>query len=50
MIPAVHRTAIIDLALAEPQLSPRELAVTYTDRLRTLSRNPAFIACSRRKI
>ena len=31
-IPAVHRTAIIDLALAEPQLSPRELAVTYTDR------------------
>ncbi len=31
-IPAVHRTAIINLALAEPQLSPRELAVTYTDR------------------
>jgi transposase InsO family protein len=30
-IPAVHRTAIIDLALAKPQLSPRELAVTYTD-------------------
>jgi putative transposase len=30
-IPAVHRNAIIDLALAEPQLSPRELAVTYTD-------------------
>jgi transposase InsO family protein len=30
-IPAMHRTAIIDLALAEPQLSPRELAVTYTD-------------------
>ena len=30
-IPALHRTAIIDLALAEPQLSPRELAVTYTD-------------------
>jgi transposase InsO family protein len=30
-IPATHRTAIIDLALAEPQLSPRELAVTYTD-------------------
>jgi transposase InsO family protein len=30
-IPAVHRTAIIDMALAEPQLSPRELAVTYTD-------------------
>jgi putative transposase len=31
-IPAAHRMAIIDLALAEPQLSPRELAVTYTDR------------------
>ena len=30
-IPAVHRTAIIDMALADPQLSPRELAVTYTD-------------------
>ena len=30
-IPAVHRTAIVDLALAEPQLSPRELAITYTD-------------------
>jgi len=30
-IPAVHRSAIIDLALTEPQLSPRDLAVTYTD-------------------
>jgi transposase InsO family protein len=30
-IPVMHRTAIVDLALAEPQLSPRELAVTYTD-------------------
>jgi transposase InsO family protein len=30
-IPAMHRTAIIDLALAVPQLSPRELAVTYAD-------------------
>jgi putative transposase len=30
-IPEKHRTAIIDLALADPQLSPRELAVTYTD-------------------
>jgi transposase InsO family protein len=30
-IPEKHRTAIIDLALAGPQLSPRELAVTYTD-------------------
>ena len=30
-IPETHRTAIIDMALAEPQLSPRELAVAYTD-------------------
>jgi transposase InsO family protein len=30
-VPALHRTAIIDMALAKPQLSPRELAVTYTD-------------------
>ena len=30
-IPELHRTAIVDKALAEPQLSPRELAVTYTD-------------------
>ena len=30
-IPATHCTAIIELALGEPQLSPRELAVTYTD-------------------
>jgi putative transposase len=30
-IPEKHHTAIIDLAQAEPQLSPRELAVTYTD-------------------
>ena len=30
-IPAQHCTAIVDMALAEPQLSPRELAVTYTD-------------------
>jgi transposase InsO family protein len=30
-IPATHCTAIIDMALTEPQLSPRELAVSYTD-------------------
>jgi transposase InsO family protein len=28
---SLRRIAIIDMALAEPQLSPRELAVTYTD-------------------
>ena len=30
-IPDKIRTAIIDLALAEPDLSPRELAVNFTD-------------------
>ena len=30
-IPETHCTAIVDMALAEPQLSPRELAVGYTD-------------------
>jgi len=30
-IPEVHRDALIDLALEKPDLSPRELAVSYTD-------------------
>ena len=30
-VPAVHRDALIDLALEKPDLSPRELAVSYTD-------------------
>jgi hypothetical protein len=31
-IPQDHRDAIIDLALDKPELSPRELAVRYTDQ------------------
>ena len=30
-VPALHRDALIDLALEKPDLSPRELAVSYTD-------------------
>ena len=30
-IEPTHRDAIADLALGKPELSPRELAVTYTD-------------------
>ena len=30
-IPQEHRDAIIELALEKPELSPRELAVSYTD-------------------
>ena len=33
-IPDEQRIAIIDLALAEPELSPRELAVRFTERER----------------
>jgi transposase InsO family protein len=30
-LPALRQAAVVDLALAEPELSPRELAVKYTD-------------------
>ena len=30
-LPVSERTAIIELSLEKPELSPRELAVTYTD-------------------
>jgi transposase len=30
-LPETNPTAVVDLALAEPELSPRELAVKYTD-------------------
>lgn len=33
-VPDNHRQAIVDLALEEPELSPRELAVRYTDNQR----------------
>jgi hypothetical protein len=59
--PKAQRTAIIDLALAEPELSPRELAVRFTEHARyfvseasvyrllkanDLITNPAFIVVS----
>jgi transposase-like protein len=43
-IPEHRRDQIIELALNEPQLSPRELAVTFTD---TKGYFPRSIACSR---
>ena len=30
-LPETNQTAVVDLSLAEPELSPRELAVKYTD-------------------
>jgi putative transposase len=33
-IPDARRTAVIELALAEPELSPRELAVQFTEQER----------------
>ena len=39
------RHQIVDLALDEPELSPRELAVTFTDTRATSSRKRALIAC-----
>jgi transposase InsO family protein len=33
-IPEAQRTALVDLALAEPELSPRELAVRFTEQQR----------------
>jgi putative transposase len=41
-IPDAVRGRILDLALAEPELSPRELAVRFTDQER-----PRSTACSR---
>ena len=46
-IPDEVRRQIVDLALDEPELSPRELAVRFTDTKATLSRKPRSIACSR---
>ncbi len=36
-------TAIVNLALEEPDLSPRELAVNFTDTKGSLYPRPAFI-------
>jgi hypothetical protein len=47
-IPDDIRARIVTLALDEPELSPRELAVRFTDAERATScRKPWCIACSR---
>ena len=46
-IPDDIRGQIVELALDEPELSPRELAVTFTDRKATSSRKRPSTACSR---
>jgi hypothetical protein len=38
---------IIELALEQSELSPRELAVRFTDESATSCRKPRFTACSR---
>ena len=42
-IPEAIRCQIVDLALEEPELSPRELAVRFTDEENTLSQRLRFI-------
>ena len=42
-IPDEIGAAIVNLALDEPDLSPRELAVNFTDTRPALCRKPAFI-------
>ena len=49
-LPDQEQTAIVELALEKPALSPRELAVTYTDEQsriptnrRVMSQNPRYI-------
>ena len=49
-IPDDVRARIVTLALDESELSPRELAVRFTDVERYLCRKPRFIACSRPSI
>ena len=44
-IPEAIRSQIVDLALDQPELSPRELAVRFTDEPEYLSRRPRFIGC-----
>ena len=47
-IPDDVRRQIVDLALDMPDLSPRELAVTFTDTKGTSCRKPRSTGCSRR--
>ena len=49
-IPDTVRGEIVQLALDEPELSPRELAARSSTRKATSSRKPRSIACSRRMI
>jgi hypothetical protein len=42
------QSRIIELALEEPELSPREIAVRFTDGKAILSQKLRCIACSRR--
>ena len=44
-LPAEIREQIVALALEQPELSPRELAVRFTDERRSSSRRPPSIAC-----
>jgi putative transposase len=45
-IPEAQRGRILDLALAEPELSPRELAVRFTEQERYISSpRPRSTAC-----
>lgn len=47
-IPDAIRERIVQLALDEPELSPRELATRFTDTATTLCRRLPSIGCSRR--
>ena len=44
-IPADVHDQIIELALEQSELSPRELAVRFTDERATSCRKPRFTAC-----
>ena len=46
-IPDDVRARIVTLALDEPELSPRELTVRFTDASAISCRKPRCIACSR---
>ena len=47
-IPATHCTAIIDMALTEPQLSPRELVASYPMTGPITSLSPVYAGYSKR--
>ena len=49
-VPDEVKRKLVDLALQETELSPRELAVSFTDKNAILSRNPLLSRSSRRMI